>query len=300
MSERAAPALEVRLAGRTLRGVAIRYGERSLDRAETFEPGAFAPLGEVSLNLQHDPLRVIADTREGTLRVFDTAAALSIEADLREGSAELSLLRRRALRGLSVEFVAASERRRADGLRVIERAALPGIGLVDASSYRSQVELRQAFDDAWLTGEIRFGRPMSCRCSGPTCDRVEFQIGSLDVGRSTLAIGGSGYASVLGSLARGNVVIEESADAMRVGLTGPRDSEAARQIADAAAVAPVYLRPILDLDASEYSEAEGLRTFQRASVRAFLIKPTDASGGHVAVTIDGVETRRVRRRRVLL
>ena len=42
MSERSAPALEVRLAGRTLRGVAIRYGERSLDRAEVFEPGAFA------------------------------------------------------------------------------------------------------------------------------------------------------------------------------------------------------------------------------------------------------------------
>ena len=55
--ERAAP-VEVRMAGRTLSGVVLRYGERSVDRAELFEAGAFAPIGEVSLNLQHDRSRV--------------------------------------------------------------------------------------------------------------------------------------------------------------------------------------------------------------------------------------------------
>ena len=82
MSSEYAAAVEVRMAGRTLRGVALRYGERSLERAELFEPGAFAPLGEVSLNLQHDRLREIASTRAGTLRVSDTPEALRIEAGI--------------------------------------------------------------------------------------------------------------------------------------------------------------------------------------------------------------------------
>ena len=141
--ERVAP-VEVRVSGRTLTGTALRYGEQARDRAEMFTPGAFAPIGEVGLNLQHDRERVIASTGEGNLRVIDTPEALRIEAELREGSAELSLVRRRALRGLSVEFVARVERRNTGGLRVISQATLPAIGLVDSSSYGgSGLELRQ-------------------------------------------------------------------------------------------------------------------------------------------------------------
>ena len=301
MSERSAPALEVRLAGRTLRGVAIRYGERSLDRAEVFEPGAFAPLGEVSLNLQHDACREIASTRAGTLRVSDTSEALRIEADLREGSAELSLVRRRALRGLSVEFIAASERRRADGLRVIERAALPGIGLVDASSYRSQVELRQGFDDAWLTGEIRFGRPMQCTCQGGGCDQVQFEPGSFedlaDERPGLLAIGGEGFASVLGSLRRGTLLVDPAEDALRVGLVGTRETPAARRVIEAAAVGEVYVRPMIDLDASEFVDEGPMRRFTRAAVTGLLIKATPNDEGHIPVRIPGLQVIEERKRR---
>ena len=56
MTERAAP-VECRLEGRTLHGVALRYGEQARDRPERFEAGAFAPLGVVTLNLQHDRFR---------------------------------------------------------------------------------------------------------------------------------------------------------------------------------------------------------------------------------------------------
>ena len=88
------------------------------------EAGSIEPLHPVTLNLQHDPERRIATTGDGTLRLHDTPDALTIEADLREGSAELALVRRGALRGLSVEFFAIAERREAE-VRVLTRAGLP-------------------------------------------------------------------------------------------------------------------------------------------------------------------------------
>ena len=143
MSELAAP-LEVRVSGRTLTGAAMVYGSRAKDRAEMFEPGSLQPVYPVTLNLQHDPSRELATTADGTLRLADTSDALNISADLREGSAELELVRRGALRGLSVEFAPLRERRESNGLRVVSRAALPAIGLVDVGSYRTAVELRHA------------------------------------------------------------------------------------------------------------------------------------------------------------
>ena len=141
--ERSAP-LEVRVAGRTLTGEAIPYGEQARDRAEMFRQGSVELLEPVTLNLQHDPERRIASTADGSLRVSDGLEALRLEADLREGSAELALVRRGALTGLSSEFYAIRETRGAGGLRVIERAAVPAFGLVDRGSYRTSVELRHA------------------------------------------------------------------------------------------------------------------------------------------------------------
>ena len=91
--------LEVRVAGRTLTGEAMIYGQQARDRAELFEPGSLEPLEPVTLNLQHDPERRIASTSDGTLRLSDSPEALTLEADLRAGSAELELVRRGALAG---------------------------------------------------------------------------------------------------------------------------------------------------------------------------------------------------------
>ena len=127
MVERTRP-IEVRLSGRTLRGVALRYGEQARDRAEMFEPGAFQPIGPVSLNLQHDRFREVATTDGGSLRITDTPTELQVEADLREGSAELSLVRRRALRG--------SVRRVSGTGREAEPRRSPGGTAGGASRYR--------------------------------------------------------------------------------------------------------------------------------------------------------------------
>lgn len=290
-TERLAP-VECRLKGRTLRGVAMRYNEQARDRPELFLPGAFQPLGVVSLNLQHDQSREIASTDGGSLRITDTPTELRVTADLREGSAELSLVRRKTLTGLSVEFRALTERRDPSGLRIVERAELPAIGLVDQGSYRTQVELRAAMKEAWLSASVLYYSVSECTCQGGGCDSVSFDAGAfdetLDSGRDILAIGGSGFASVLGSRRRGTLLLEADEDGLKIGLDGPTDSAAARQVVENARAGPVYVRPMIDPEASEYVDEGNVRRFTRASFRAVLVKPTPNSRGHQPATVRGV------------
>ena len=141
------------------------------------------------MNLQHDPERRIATTADGSLRLHDGPDALRIEADLRAGSAELDLVRRGALRGLSIEFFAISERRE-DDVRVLTRAGLPAVALVDIGSHESSIELRHAALTLDLELRARMGRSMRayipsgtgkgkgprlrCECSGPSARWAEF------------------------------------------------------------------------------------------------------------------------------
>lgn len=291
-AERSA-AVEFRVSGRTLTGEAIRYGERALDRPERFTAGAFATREEpLALDIQHDRQTVVATTAD-RLRVTDTPEALRVEAELLPGSAAQRLVERRALRGLSVAFEALEEHR-AGGVRVIDRAHLVGIGLVDQGSYATTVELR-ALEDAWLRAEIPTASRMACECAGPVCDSVLFEPDSFELGDGSdvLAFGGGGAQNILGSLRRGTLLVNQTRKGLTVGLT-ERGTDTARRIAEDARAAPMYVRPILDLDQSDFVEDEGLRTFSRASVRAFVVKPTSASDGHRPAVIDGMEARRRR------
>ena len=299
MSIERLPPVEVRLEGRTLRGVAMRYGEQARDRPEMFLSGAFQPIGPVAMNLQHDRsgLREIATTDGGSMRITDSDTELRVEADLREGSAELSLVRRRALRGLSVEFRAQAETRNPAGLRVVSKAQLVGVGLVDDGSYRSDVELRAAMKDAWLTGEIRTKRKMECVCQGPECEQVIFMPGAFDdltERRDVLAVGGGGFANVLGSTRRGSMIIETTAKGLQIGLTNA-STDTARRIIESAAVADIFVRPLIDVEASEYVDEGDTRTFTTAVTRALLIKPALNVKGHIAAKIRGVPEHRQRR-----
>ena len=65
-------------------------------------------------------------------------------AEVHLGNAGLELVRAKIVRGLSVEFVALQERSEAN-LRIIERARLVGIGVVDTPAYpASAIEARAA------------------------------------------------------------------------------------------------------------------------------------------------------------
>ena len=123
-----------RVAGRTLSGVAMRYGDVSPGHRERFVPGAFGEIRPLPVNLQHDASMIVVPEAALT----DTARALEVRADLPEGSAALSLVKRGALNGFSIEFDALEEHREA-GIRVITRAALTGLALVDRGAYPGAV-----------------------------------------------------------------------------------------------------------------------------------------------------------------
>ena len=146
---------EVRVAGRTLSGVAMPYGTISPDFNERFEPGAFGEVMFVDLNLQHDHGVVVA--RGAALT--DSPQALRVSATLPEGSAALALVRRRALNGYSIEFKSRVERREA-GVRVVERAVLTGLALVDRGAYPGAVaEVRARGGRGGRLGTFRGGHP---------------------------------------------------------------------------------------------------------------------------------------------
>lgn len=122
----------------TLSGVVLRYGDTA-DLPwgrERFERGALAA-GDVLLNVQHDRGRPLARYPGGGLELELGADAVSMRATLPDTSDArdlAALVRAGVMRGLSVEFRPVDERIEA-GVRVVSRAALTGIAVVDEPAY---------------------------------------------------------------------------------------------------------------------------------------------------------------------
>ena len=140
--ERRFSPLEYRADSGIVRGVVVRYGDVARIGglfSERFEAGAFGDVDalDVIANVQHDRGRPLARTGGGGLELTDTrqelSAALSMP-DTRDGEDAAKLLRLRVLRGFSVEFRAVQERFD-NGVRIVEKAALLNVGLVDRPAY---------------------------------------------------------------------------------------------------------------------------------------------------------------------
>ena len=304
--------LEVRVAGRTLTGEAMIYGQQARDRAEMFEPGSLEPLEPVTLNLQHDPERRIATTEDGSLRLSDSPEALRIEADLRAESAELELVRRGALTGLSVEFHALRETRSADGLRVLQRAAYPAVGLVDRGSYRTSVELRQAAATLNVESRARMGRTLSaaipagkklaCECSGPGCRFAEMMAEGLRTAfdeafaeaAETIATWAS-YSQPLASVSRGTL---RRTGPTEVAIDLPDDDYGRAALAAHESTGTV-VRPYLDPVDSVGERVDETMVYERPVIRAFIVSSTDKREGwpapRIVPTPDVGEVRAARR-----
>lgn len=139
---------------RVLTGVAMPYGTRAQlpgGIVEEFAPGAFANLAMegIALSANHDGAALAVTP--GTLRLLDTADALTINATLPETRAAddaLANVRAGVHRGLSVEFHCVRDDI-VGGVRIVHEARLVGVSLTHRPAYGgTSVAARSAALDA--------------------------------------------------------------------------------------------------------------------------------------------------------
>ena len=122
-------------------GTLIEYETRASDRPEVFADGALAwDEGGVVLNEQHarsQPIMRFVPEVRGKEVVVDAPLP-----DTQRGRDAATMIRNGTMRGLSIEFRATEEGRRA-GMREVRAATLMGAALVDDPSYKGTLEVRE-------------------------------------------------------------------------------------------------------------------------------------------------------------
>jgi len=132
--------VELRAKGRKLEGYAATFGTeaRIADFREIIRPGAFrASLdGDVLALADHDPAKVLARTRSGTLRLSEDTRGLAFSLDLPDTSAGrdvLELAERGDIGGMSFGFsVPDGGQRWTDDLRELVQVNLHEISVVSS------------------------------------------------------------------------------------------------------------------------------------------------------------------------
>lgn len=131
-TERRALPLEIRAKGRKLEGYAATFANPATIGGrfvETIARGAFAATlrnrGDILALVDHDPGRVLARTRSGTLRLSEDEKGLAFSLDVPDtshGRDVLALAERGDLGGMSFGFTAVDEHRDGDRreLRAVE------------------------------------------------------------------------------------------------------------------------------------------------------------------------------------
>ena len=309
-------ALEIRnVSGRALEGVGLRYGDTAeigpLMR-ETFQPGAFAPINDVILTSHHDRATPLARTGGGGLVIEDSPTELRIRAELpmtTQANDTLVLVRSKVLRGLSIEFVATEERLEGD-LRIVDRAHLSAVSVVDSPAYAgSTVESRakKRSPRTWITGGIRYGVVACCQCLPGGTGKVIFHPKALSPRPDVLAVSGR-LSETIASSGGGTLAFTQTDQALRFKiLNAARETAAGGVIADLiAARAKIYARPLVEPESSTFKDINGVREYEKAVFGGLLIKPIndsadDAREGWDPIKVDGEDggPKRPRRRSVL-
>ena len=121
-------------------GAAMPYGQRANIAGvftETVEPGAFAGrMGDVVVNYMHQREAPIARTDGGGLTLTDSAERLTARVEIPSYREDIiDQVKRKILRGFSVEMYIKDEDWPQPDERVIKQAQLAGLALVDTPAY---------------------------------------------------------------------------------------------------------------------------------------------------------------------
>ena len=264
---------EVRLAGRTLTGVVMAYGDVSPEHSERFLPGAFGPEPRAALDVQHDPSLIVLPAERVALT--DGPESLILRADLPPRSGAHSLVPRGALNGLSVE-----------------RANLIGIGLVDSPSYPgSTVEARRGLGRLFsMRGAIPTGKRVACRCGPGDCVSALFKQGSFrsltaaaiadddDLVDEVLAVVGD-YSAPVASRKRKSVRFWNDGDGNLQWAVDVPDTARGRALKETIESVDVLARPVMDMQRSKWVREGTTAIYADAQIRALTIGATDAAEG---------------------
>ena len=276
---------ELRQEGRRLSGVAIRYGEigQSPFGPERFEAGAFQPLGDVILNVQHERSKPLARVGAG-LTLEDSETALKVLADLpgtTEADDTLALVKAGVLKGLSIEFKALQERSENE-IRIVEKAELKAVAVVDRAAYPgSTVEARRR-GSSWFRSFIPYKKKLDCQCHKGSCNRVQFSEGTfdddIDGSGEILAIAGD-YRRGLAARSKGSLKLTTTTEGIQVEIVDVADTQASADLEAMSKVMPIYARPVFDADTGVFVEKGDTAFYSKARLKAILIGPTDRDGG---------------------
>lgn len=265
--------VELRADGRILIGAAIRYGDVSPTHRERFERGSLTLDPHLSLSLEHRTLRTLAYGRD--VQFDDRPAGLFVRATLpRTPVADVALdgVRSGRFRGYSLEFIARRETRDTSDIRVIQRADVRGLALVDRPSYPgSTVEARKRRRRRpRIRSKFPTGIALDCRCGPAGCDTATIDLSGLKIPEDIPAFIGN-FDQPLG---RAVAKVEDGI----VGVEAPiPDTTWGRDLL-AAPTENLIVRPYPTAD-SVFEKRGTDRLFTKLAVAAWVYAWTDQTGG---------------------
>ena len=297
---RYSPLTTVEAGSATFQGVLMKYrsiGEGPYGK-EVFLPGSFGNVeqAEILLNVQHDRSRPLARA-PGTMQLVDSNSVLTLVAKppaTQEVQDARMMVQAKILTGLSIEFTALEQEHR-NGLRVISKAQLCGVGLVDTPAFpastveaRRQQHEQRAKLSLTISGIIPYEEKLDCRCQSGVCDSVRLKRGSLnnatEPDREILLVAGD-YGKALSSKQLGSLKVTEQANGLTVSSSLP-DSQAARDLVAMAETVPLLIRPSFDQKASTFVEDGPTAIYSKMQLRAILIGASDMAKGWPPATLE--------------
>ena len=188
-------------------------------------------------------------------------------------------------------------------VRVVQRARLSGVAVVDSGAYPGSIVEARRRGSGRVRSRIPYRKSLECRChrNAGTCGTVRFSKGSFAEAAADddLILFNKDYGGPIASKRRGTLRVRETDDGLEVDADLP-DTMAGADLIGASANVPMLVRPLMDIDASDFTEAGDLATYNKVRVRALLIGATDAAEGWPEAEIEGAAKPPRRRARAWL